>query len=244
MRINKYIVVIAVSSTLAACATKPSPDNPGSDGFHVWGGGRVSSSDAQKIKDQLAQNAKSSTVKGAAKEALDIEPVPGTVVIGNVGSLRALDVAARAEIYRTAYVVGAQKWHPGTPTVMSETDFTNTVAGYTGLVLWSVPGVVASRRTVAVLQADIAAIDFPGQRTANYFGVTGDLVVARQNADGVFFVSRILCKKSAPEYSQCEGQFARGLFDQNTGEELGNDRAPKTGGARIDVTTYKVIPKV
>jgi hypothetical protein len=196
------------------------------------------------MKAQLAQNAKSSTVKGAAKEALDSEPLPGTVVIGNVGSLRRVDAAGLLSMYQQAYVVGAEKWHPGKPRVMTESDFSNKVAGYTGLVLWSVPGVVSSRRTVAVLEADVPGIDFPSQRMASFWGTTGDLVVARQNDDGIFFVSQVLCKKSASEYSHCEALYARGLLDGNTGEELGNDRAPTAGGARIDVTTFKIVPKI
>lgn len=235
-------VVIAISLSITACSTNPA--NPGHDGIHLWGGGTVSTSDAQKIKDQLTQNAKSSTAKAGAQEALDSEPVPGTVVVGNVGSLRALDVAARPDFYKKAYVVGAQKWHPGQPTVMTESDFTSKVAGYTGIVLWSVPGVISSRRTVAVYEADVPTIDFPSQGMASFWGTTGDLVVARQNVDGVYFINQVLCKKSAADYSKCEDQFARGTFDQNTGEEVGNDRAPKSGGARIDVTTFRTVPKI
>jgi hypothetical protein len=244
VRITKFIFVVAVSSGLAACATKSEPGNSGQDGFHLYGGGPVSNTDLQKMKDQLVKNAKSSTAKAGVREALDNEPLPGTVVIGNVGSLRRVDANALLDMYTKAYVVGAEKWHPGKPPVMAEADFTSRVAGYTSVVLWSVPGVVASRRTVTVLEADVDGIDFPGQRAASFWGTTGDLVVARQNDDGMFFVSHVLCKKSASEYGNCEQQFARGLFDKNSGEELGNDRAPKNGGARIDVMTYKVIPKV
>ena len=235
-------VVIAVSLNIAACSTSPS--KPGQDGVHLFGGGPVSNSDLQKMRDQLAQNAKSSAAKAGAREAMDSEPVPGTIVIGNVGSLRRVDAAGLLSMYQQAYVVGAKKWHADQPPVMTEAQFTSQVAGYTGLVLWSVPGVVSSRRTVAVLEADVPGIDFPSQRMASFWGTTGDLVVARQNDDGIFFVSQVLCKKSASEYSRCEALYARGLFDQNTGDELGNDRAPKTGGTCVDVTTFKIIPKI
>ncbi len=87
-------------------------------------------------------------------------------------------------------------------------------------------------------------IDFPTQKAASFWGTTGDLVVVRSNEDGIFFVSKVLCKKSSDDYSKCAAQFALGQFDANTGEELDKDMSPKVGGARIDVTTFKIIPKI
>lgn len=243
MRITKYIVVIAVSSVLAACATKSNPENPGHDGQRLFSGGPTSAADIEKFKSQLTQNARSSTAKAAAEKALEGEPTPGSLAIGNVGSLRRLEPNRRAGFYQKSYVKSAEKWHPGLPPTMSESEFSSRTAGYTAVIVWSVPGMLSRRVTSAVFESDVPLIDFPSQKAASFWGVTGDLVAAKSNDDGIFFVTTVLCKKTAPDFSKCEEQFARGQFDANTGEELDKDMAPKSGGARIDVTTYKVIPK-
>jgi hypothetical protein len=197
----------------------------------------------QKIKDQLTQNAKSSTAKAGVQQALDSSIRPGILVIGNVGSLRKLDGDVRNKFYEQSYKATAEKWHPGQAPVMSEAEFTSQVAGYTGIVLWSVPGVISGRRTAAVREADVPRIDFPGPRMANFFGSTGDLVVASTNDDGAIWVDQVLCKDAASDYSKCADQFVRGVFDKNTGAELGSGMEPKSGGAHIDVSTFHAIFK-
>jgi hypothetical protein len=197
----------------------------------------------QKIKEQLSQNAKSSSVKAVAQQAVAGESRPGILVIGNVGSLRKLEGDTRAQFYRESYSATAAKWHPGQPATMSEADFTNQIAGYTGIVMWSIPGVIAGRRTAAVREIDVPKIDFPGVRMANFFGSTGDLVVASTNDDGAILIDQVLCKESASDYSKCSDQFTRGVFDKNTGAELGTGMTEKHGGARIDATTFQTISK-
>lgn len=203
----------------------------------------MSSADMQKIKDQLVQNAKSSAVKSGAQQALAGEVRPGILVIGNVGSLRKLEGDVRKKFYAQSYIATAEKWHPGQAPVMSEADFTTQIAGYTGIVLWSVPGVISGRRTAAVREADVNKIDFPGPRMANFFGSTGDLVAASTNDDGAILVDQVLCKESASDYSKCADQFTRGVFDKNSGAELGAGMTEKSGGARIDAVTFRTIFK-
>jgi hypothetical protein len=197
----------------------------------------------QKIKEQLVQNAKSSTAKAGVEQALQDDTRPGILVIGNVGSLRKLEGDTRAKFYRESYSATAAKWHPGQSATMSEADFTSQIAGYTGIVLWSVPGVIAGRRTAAVREVDVPKIDFPGMRMANFFGSTGDLVVASTNNDGAIWVDQVLCKESASDYSKCAGRFTRGVFDKNSGAELGTGMTEKQGGARIDAATFQTISK-
>lgn len=237
------VIAVAVSLSISACSTTKSNQNPGSDGVRIFGGGPVSSTDMQKIKDQLTQNAKSSTAKAGVQQALDSSIRPGILVIGNVGSLRKLDGDVRNKFYEQSYKATAEKWHPGQAPVMSEAEFTSQVAGYTGIVLWSVPGVISGRRTAAVREADVPRIDFPGPRMANFFGSTGDLVVASTNDDGAIWVDQVLCKDAASDYSKCADQFVRGVFDKNTGAELGSGMEPKSGGAHIDVSTFHAIFK-
>jgi len=237
------VFAVAISLSITACSTNKPNQNPGSDGIRIAGGGPVSSTDMQKIKNQLTQNAKSSSAKASVEQALAGEVRPGILVIGNVGSLRKLEGDVRNKFYQQSYIATAEKWHPGQQPVMTETEFTSQIAGYTGIVLWSVPGVISGRRTAAVREGDVNKIDFPGPRMANFFGSTGDLVVASTNDDGAILVDRILCKDAATDYSECSKQFVRGVFDKNTGAELGSGMEPKSGGARIDVSTFHAIFK-
>jgi hypothetical protein len=226
---------------MTACSSFKS--NQGTDGVRLYGGGPTSSSDMQKIKEQLSQNAKSSGSKALAQQAIAGESRPGILVIGNVGSLRKLEGDTRAKFYKESYSATAEKWHPGQPAMMPEAEFTNQIAGYTGIVLWSVPGVIAGRRTAAVREVDVPKIDFPSMRMANFFGSTGDLVVASTNDDGAILIDQVLCKESASDYSKCSDQFTRGVFDKNSGSELGTGMVEKSGGAHIDVTTFHSIFK-
>lgn len=235
---RKFLAIAAVLS-ISACSTTR---EPGHDGVRIFGGGSASSSDVAKLKDQLAQNAKSSTAKAVVEEALAGEVKPGILVVGNVGSLRKLDVQDRPKFFQKSYAMNAEKWHPGSPSTMSESDFTSQVAGYTGIVVWSVPGVVSQRRIAAVREVDVEKIDFPGIRMANFMGATGDLVIASSNDDGVFFVDKVLCRDAAADYKTCASQYVRGNFDKNTGAELDSSFAPKSGGSRIDITTYHALP--
>lgn len=237
------VIVVAVSLSISACSTNKANQYPGSDGVRIFGGGSVSSADMQKIRDQLAQNAKSSVAKAGVEQALDGSIRPGILVIGNVGSLRKLEGEVRTKFYEQSYKATAEKWHPGQAPIMSKADFTSQVAGYTGIVLWSVPGVISGRRSAAVREVDVPKIDFPGPRMANFFGSTGDLVVASTNDDGAIWVDQVLCKDAASEYSKCSDQYTRGVFDKNTGAELDSGMEPKSGGAYIDVKTFQKIFK-
>lgn len=127
---------------------------------------------------------------------------------------------------------------------MTEAEFVSGVAGYTAVVTWSIPSVISRSITAAIREAEVGRIDFPGPRAANFLGSTGDLVAARSNADGVFFVTDILCKESSADYKICSVAYVTGSFDQNTGAELEKDMKPKNDGNRINVTTYKAIPKI
>jgi hypothetical protein len=175
VRITKFIFVIAISSVLAACATKPTPENPGHDGHRLFGGSPSSAVDIEKIKSQLEQNARSSTAKAVAEDAIAVEAKPGSVAVGNVGSFRALEPSHRAGFYQKSYLLSAEKWHPGTAATMSESEFSSRVAGYTAVVVWSVPGMLSRRVTSAVFESDLPSIDFPSVKAASFWVVTGDL---------------------------------------------------------------------
>lgn len=244
MSINNAIAITVVALSISACSTNSSKSDPGHDGTRLFGGGTVSAADVDKMKSQLEQNARSTTVKTAAERAIAGDAKPGMVVIGKVGSFRKLDASIRSEFYKKSYLRTATQWHPNVPAVMSEAEFVDFIAGYTAVVTWSIPSVISRSITAAIRETDVSRIDFPGPRAANFLGSTGDLVAARSNADGIFFVTDILCKEPTADYQSCAAAYVTGSFDQNTGVELEKDLSQKVGGNRIDVTTFKAIPKI
>lgn len=126
---------------------------------------------------------------------------------------------------------------------VSEPEFIRDFGAYTAITVWSIPGVIANRRQALVRTADLDGTHFSGSMSTLFFGANGDLVVAGTNADGAVVVEKVLCQDSGTNYSQCAAQFTRGDFDRNTGEEIGDDMKPKSGGARIDVKSFKTLPK-
>ncbi|MBA5686346.1 hypothetical protein [Rugamonas apoptosis] len=241
MRITTAVVIATATLALSACSTTR---GPGEDGYRLPGSGPTSNEEFEKMKGHLEQNAKSSTVKAVAEGAVASTVRPSVITVGNVGSLREVSAEDIPEFYRKSYVVSAEKWHPGVAPAMTEADLIKELAGYTGITTWNIPGFVSRRTTAAVRKADVALVDFPGKFSASFWGTTGDLVAARSNEDGLFFVTSVLCKESASDYSKCADQFVRGNFDGNTGVELERDLSQKSDGSRIDVTTYKAIPKI
>jgi len=96
-----------------------------------------------------------------------------------------------------------------------------------GVETLSVPGIMSSR--VRALVPDSLAHD-----------ARGDLVAARSNIEGLLWVERVLCRNDA-SYRTCAGKYRAGVFDTDTGRELGRDRAPKRAGALIDVSSYLAL---
>lgn len=241
MRITTAVVIATATLALSACSTTR---GPGEDGFRLPGSGPASNEQLEKMKAHLEQNARSSSAKAVAEGAVASNVRPSVITVGNVGSLREVSAKDIPEFYKKSYLVSAEKWHPGVAPVMTEADFIKNLAGYTAITTWNIPGFLARRTTAAVLKTDVSLIDFPGKMSATMWGSTGDLVAARSNEDGMFFISSVLCKESAADYKACSNQFVRGNFDGNTGVELEQDLSQKSDGSRIDVTTYKAIPKI
>lgn len=241
MRITSALVIVGVSLAVSACSTTK---GPGRDGIPLFSSAPKTDAEVGKLRAQLEQNAKSSGAKAAAEGAVAGAARPGVIVVGSVGSFRELAAEIRSEYYQKSYMVASERWHPGTKPSLSEQEFSDVVAGYTSLTTWNIPGLVARRTISAVLPGDVQKIDFPSKFTAHMFGTTGDLVAARSNDDGAFFVSTVLCKESSPDYSKCAALYERGNYDANTGVEINTDMTQKSDGARIDVTTYKALPKI
>ena len=241
MRLAPLTLVIAASLATSACSVATAlKTNPGQDSASSGSAG-PSTSDVQKLKDQLAQNARSTGAKTVAQNAVNGDVKPGVLVIGNVGSVRTLDEKDQVTFYEKSYLATAEKWHPGQPASLSKSDFTADFAGYTNVVTWAVPGFVSRRSIAAVRASVLQSVQFPSPVGAHW-GSTGDLVVASSNEDGVIFVDKVLCKDAADDYKTCAAQYTRGIYDKNTGAEIDSSMKQKSSGTRIDVSTYRTLP--
>jgi hypothetical protein len=230
--VRKFTSILAVSIILSACSTTR-------DGINIGVGGAPSTSDVVRIRDQLEQNAQTSTGQVLIKSALLADMQPGVILVGTVGPLRKVNEEARRKYY-PSYVKQAEQWHPNHPPYVTESDFVAQAGGWTSVETFAIPGIMNIRFPAVVRVSDMDNIGFASTFGSFVAGTTGDLIAAKSNQDGMYFVDKVLCKDAASDYSDCAHQYQRGRFDLNSGIELDRNLKPKSDGAQIDILTFKV----
>jgi len=193
-----------------------------------------------QVESQLRQNAAAADVQPLADG--DGAPlIPGIVVVGTTGPLRTILDKDRAGFY-AAYLKEAEQWHPGVPTTMSAEEFETTLAGWASIQIAGIPGVANIRLRMLVPATVAHDTRFASAAGSFMFGTTGDLVVARTDRDGLLWLDHVLCPDDGL-YHSCARDYQKGVFDQNTGQALDRDRKPKSKGAIVDLTSYKIKRK-
>ncbi|MTD34058.1 hypothetical protein [Paludibacterium denitrificans] len=136
--VKQTILLAMVLAALTGCAST-------ADGIRFGHGpAPTTETDVAKAKQQLIDNAKSSAAKAAIKGAISVQSGPGIIVVGTVGPLRTVDGEKRHAFY-VSYNNDAQKFHPGKPNSLTEDNFVKTIAGWTSVEIFSIPGVVNQR---------------------------------------------------------------------------------------------------
>jgi hypothetical protein len=186
-----------------------------------------SASRIAQSREQLEHNADTS----GAPEAF-----PGILVIGTTGPFRSIEDKDRAGFY-SAYLAAAEQWHPGVPPSLDAAAFQQKLGGWASVQTFSIPGIVNRRMRVLVPATLVHDTQFASAAGSVMFGTTGDLVAARGDRDGLLWLDRVLCRDDAG-YHACAANYQAGIFDENTGQELGRDRKPKPTGTSIDVSSY------
>jgi hypothetical protein len=156
---------------------------------------------------------------GHAEPAPHANQVADILVIGAAGPFRTIADEDRDSYYR-AYVHFLEQSHPGVPPRMDAAAFQEKLGGW---------ALIMSSHIRALVPSTLAH--------STRFGTAGDLVVARTDQDGTLWFERVLCSDDR-SYSACAEKYQSGIFDENTGQELGHDRKPKPDGALVDVTSY------
>jgi hypothetical protein len=166
----------------------------------------------------------------------------GVLIVGTTGPLRTLNDTDRDEFYR-GYVAAASESQPaaksqpaaqspGASPVLSAAEFKEKIAGWASILRYRVlvPTSVAQNTQFAAAAASFV------------FGASGDLVAARSDRDGLLWIDRVLCKADG-SYEACAQKYAVGVFDEDTGRELGGDYKPKRDGEWVDISSYLRLSK-
>jgi hypothetical protein len=179
---------------------------------------------------------------GFASRAPAAQPdAPGILIVGTTGPLRALDEKQRDESYR-AYVSYESRSRPGGPPSLSPAEFQEKLAGWASIQTFGIPLVGSLRYRVLVPASAAHDARFASAAGSFLFGATGDLVAARSDRDGLLWIDRVLCKADRT-FESCAGKYQPGVFDEDTGRELGRDRKPKANGEWVDVSSYVRLSK-
>jgi hypothetical protein len=161
----------------------------------------------------------------------------GILIVGTTGPLRTLDEKQRDESYR-AYLASASQQRPGEPPPLNPAQFQDKLAGWAPIQTSGIPLVGGSRYRVLVPANAAHDARFASAAGSFLFGATGDLVSARSDRDGLVWIDRMLCSRADRTFASCAEKYQAGVFDEDTGRELGRDRKPKANGEWVDVSSY------
>lgn len=179
---------------------------------------------------------------GFASRTPTVQPgAPGLLIVGTTGPLRTLDEKQRDESY-PAYVTYESQARPGEPPSLSPAEFQEKLAGWASIQTFGIPLVGSLRHRVLVPASAAHDARFASAAGSFLFGATGDLVAARSDRDGLLWIDRVLCKADRT-FESCAQKYQPGVFDEDTGRELGRDRKPKANGEWVDVSTYVRLSK-
>lgn len=227
-RISSGAAALAVLA-LGACSST-------SNGVRVGVG--IGHSDAYVAQQQARSAAAvpAALARQAAEWAGSAPGEAGVIVVGETGALSKLTASEREHFYR-AYLKAARR----DGSAAQQAAFVAQIGGLSSIETYKVPGLYRQDLPLAVPAAQLDKTAFASNAGSLIAGATGDLVVARNGADGLLVLEQVLCKEAAADYRGCVASFAKGRFDPRTGGELDTNFKPKAGGARIDTATYRSV---
>lgn len=159
------------------------------------------------------------------------------VVIGTVGAYRKMGNNSEREYL--AYTRAAQKYLGDRPISLSSDDFIDSVVAWTKVHTYTIPLLLTVHTNTLIGIGESPTVNYV-RVDQEAFHATGDLVSARSNSDGLFFLEKRLCDKEN-EYAECKKNYVRGVYDIKSGKELGLGYREKKNGKRINTQTYEII---
>lgn len=206
---------------------------------HVIGAGESAEHRHAAHAQQLAREQDEEIRRLARRLARHVAPA-NVVMVGETGALSMEDAGLRRRLYR-AYVEEMALRAPDHPVTLDEPAFVAQLAGWSSVETFGLAGFVKLDQPMAVRAADLSRTQFARSADALIRGATGDLVVARAGNDGVLVMDRVLCRRAAPDFSDCAARHVRGRFDARTGVELDSDWRPRKDGRVLDVASYQAV---
>ena len=160
------------------------------------------------------------------------------VIVGNLSAYREIDENISEEYSK--YSDAALKFVVDKPLNLTEREFRNSIIGWTMVQFFKIPLFGAYYSGALIDNTEHVKMQFPDSAEVILVGATGDLVAAKSNSDGVFFIERHLCSRG-DKYKECKENFLRGIFDAKSGRELDLKYSEKKNGESINIETYEVL---
>ncbi len=161
----------------------------------------------------------------------------GIIVIADTSVLRVYEQADYEELHQEY-----REYFSAEP----KREFTYTVdnlksrfIGFVGIRTFSIPGVMGTYY-YALVPRTLNEVGYSNKVSTFLLGTAEDLVAARTDSDGLLVVEKLLCDRNK-DYRTCARRFKRGVFDGESGVQLGSDYKPKKKGKTIDVNSYEVL---
>lgn len=225
----KRLAMGAAALALAACSTTY-------DGVRVGVGTGHSDDYLAKQRQEAAGRVPAEIVRQASSWAGSSRA--DVIVVGEAAALSPMAPDQRQVFYQE-YAKAATRHVPGRHLALDEQRFVAEIGGWSTIETFGAAGLLRFEQQAAVRAADIGNIRFASV-LGNLLGVTGDLVAARSNSDGLLVIERVLCRKGDPDRSACAQRYAKGQFDGH-GAELNSDLNVRPGGRRIDPVDYALL---
>lgn len=157
------------------------------------------------------------------------------IVVGNVLALTQFDESMLNQRYETLLelITATSEKLPFTKKWYYQTCFGETSVKYAGIT-----GIYFRRIKANVPKDLVGQVNYASAFNVFMFGMSGDLVAAQITDKGIW-VTHVLCHEKDKDYSACEAQYERGLFQGVDGKEIDNRFRVKKDGSVIDLGTFK-----
>lgn len=228
---KRTLLTAAALTLVAGCATRPSAED-------VADFTRRNTPPAATSQQAPIASTAPAAVTPALPHTTLIPPTEGMriIIVGNVMALETFDQDVLQQRYDN-YV--KQMKDAGKTPQFSKDWYLSTTAGLTQVKFAGVTGVYHRFYRAEVPKDLVGSIAFSSAFGTAMVGSSGDLVAAQRNEKTGTWVTHLLCREKDPTYDGCKAQYKVGAFQGVDGKEIDDKLRVVSGGATIDVTTFR-----
>ena len=159
---------------------------------------------------------------------------PRLIVVGNAMALTVFDEATLNQRYDNYLKQIGTK----TPAFTREW-YLATSAGQTSAKYSGITGIYTRFYRAQVPKDLVRQISFASAFGTFMAGTSADLVVVQVLPGYGAWITHVLCSEKDPNYSACEDQYRRGIYQSSDGREVDNTLKLVDGGGTIDPFTFR-----